>query len=96
MFLEQIIAQILNETTRKIIFLIISQLNLLLCLVNDVIDIKMIDQGKYNERIEAFSIESILDFTVAMFEPQSKAQMSIVSAHTVSTPDYEMFDNHGY
>lgn len=96
MFLEQILADVLNETARRMIMLIMSQLNLLLSLVNDVLDIKMIEQGKFNARTESFSIKSVLNFIVAMFNPQSQAQQTIVSAHTVSTSDFQMFVNHGY
>ena len=76
--------------------LIISQLNLLLCLVNDVLDIKMIEQGQFKTKTEAFCIKNILSFTVAMFYPQSKAQSTTVSAQTISTSDFEMLVHHGY
>jgi len=51
----------------KIVFLVISQLNLLLCLVNDVLDMKMIEQGKYEPKLEKFSPQGILKFIVNMF-----------------------------
>ena len=43
MFLDQLMKLILSENARSILILIISQLNLLLYLVNDVLDIKLID-----------------------------------------------------
>ena len=43
MFLDMLLTKHeLNESSKKIINLIISQLNLLLCLVNDILVIKMI------------------------------------------------------
>jgi len=49
--------------------LIISQLNMLLCLVNDVLDIKMILHNKYEAKVEKFNPLSILDFIQQMFKP---------------------------
>lgn len=43
MFLEQLLqGKKLDKATEKIINLIISQLNFLLCMVNDVLDMKLI------------------------------------------------------
>ena len=48
MFLESILSTPGHkESTFKMLSLIVSQLNLLLCLVNDILDIKLIKLGKY-------------------------------------------------
>ena len=41
--LESLLAGIADKAQRHIIFMVISQMNLLLCLVNDILDLKMID-----------------------------------------------------
>ena len=56
-----------------ILLLIISQLNLLLSLVNDVLDLKMIKQGIYEPKLDAFNPKNCLEFIVAMFKPTSKS-----------------------
>ena len=71
MFLEQLMEKTLEESVRAVLVLIVMQLNMLLCLVNDVLDIKMISQGNYDSKIEKFNPKSIFDFIVAMFDPQS-------------------------
>ena len=38
-----------------ILDLVIGQLNLLLCLVNDVLDLKMIEGGNFENKTEKFS-----------------------------------------
>ena len=81
MFLDQLMKLILSENARSILILIISQLNLLLCLVNDVLDIKLIDQGKYNSSSETFSPKSAIDFIVTMFHPLSQIQKTSVSSY---------------
>ena len=43
MLLESLLMQVLEEALRKMILVLISQINLLLCLVNDILDMKMID-----------------------------------------------------
>ena len=43
MLLDSLIMKIVDEAMRKMILVLISQINLLLCLVNDILDMKMID-----------------------------------------------------
>ena len=43
MMLESLLRGIVDEAQRHIIFMVISQMNLLLCLVNDILDLKMIE-----------------------------------------------------
>ena len=70
MFLEQMMLLNLNQQVNDLISLVINQLNLLLCLVNDVLDLKMIEGGAYIAKAEEFSPKNIFDFIVAMFQPQ--------------------------
>ena len=62
MFLESILSTILTEDQRKSINMVISQLNLLLCLVNGVIDINAIEQGKFEKRAVSFKPLELLTF----------------------------------
>ena len=48
MFLESLLSQIVDHAQRQIILIVISQINLLLCLVNDLLDSKMIMNGGYS------------------------------------------------
>lgn len=74
MFLEQMIDQmILDKESNNVLNLVISQLNLLLSLVSDVLDMKLINEGMFNSQMESFNPKSTLDFIVAMFKPQSQA-----------------------
>ena len=41
---------IIEEHKRRTILIMISQINLLICLVNDILDMKMIEQGKFVTR----------------------------------------------
>ena len=43
MLLESLLMRVLDEALRKMILVLVSQINLLLCLVNDILDMKMID-----------------------------------------------------
>ena len=64
----------------KILKLIISQLNLLLCLVRDVLDLKLIEQGEFQLQSSAFDPNAILEFIQTMFKPQSDMVQTEVSA----------------
>ena len=72
MFIEQILEYTLEDSIRKVLVLINMQLNMLLCLVNDILDIKMINQGVYAPKIEKFNPNDIFRFIVQMFKPQSQ------------------------
>ena len=45
---------------------------MLLCLVNDVLDIKMIIHKKYEAKLEKFNPLNILNFIQQMFSPQAE------------------------
>ena len=57
MVLENILTFTLKEEARRFILLVISQVNLLLCLVNDMLDLKMIEMGRFVSRKETFSAQ---------------------------------------
>ena len=52
MFLESILNEVMSQNMKSMLHLIICQLNMLLCLVNDVVDIKMIMLEKYEPKAE--------------------------------------------
>ena len=75
MLIEQLIhknSQNLDKSTLRIFNLIISQLNFLLCMVNDVLDLKQIESSQYQPKTEIFNPVKILEFIIAIFQPQSK------------------------
>jgi len=40
--------------------------------VNDVLDLKTIEKGNYDHKLEKFSPKQILEFVKNLFQPQSK------------------------
>ena len=72
MFLESLMAEKLSASGQKLIKLITMQVNLLLCLVNDILDFKLIEENKFVQKQEIFSPEATLQFITSMFSPQSK------------------------
>lgn len=84
MFLESLLRlPNLDESTVQMLNLIVSQLNLLLCLVNDVLDLKLIKMDKYENKIEGFKPIDTLEFIKAMFRPQAEMQNCTISFQTV-------------
>ena len=69
MFLEGILQSTQDGNARHTLQLIISQLHLLLCLVNDVLDIKLIESGKFEPKLIEFSPLETLLFIKDMFSP---------------------------
>ena len=50
MLLESILQGVVDQAMRCMILVLISQISLLLCLVNDILDMKMIEQNKFITR----------------------------------------------
>ena len=59
-------------------------MNLLLSLVNDVLDIKTIEAGKFHPRIETFNPAKLLDFIVSTFKFQAEMQRTSIAFKTIS------------
>ena len=54
MVLENMMQFEMQEACKRLVLLLISQMNLLLCLVNDMLDLKMIEMGEFVSRREPF------------------------------------------
>lgn len=74
MFLESLMVEKLSKSGEKLLKLIIMQINLLLCLVNDILDFKLIEENKFIKKQEIFSPKSTFEFITNMFNPQAKMQ----------------------
>lgn len=96
MFLENLLQQQLSPSVHNMLLLIISQLNLLLCLVNDVLDIKMIEQEQYQSKMEPFEPKKTLDFIVAMFSPQAEMQKTTIYVETISAEESIRAASHNF
>ena len=96
MLLEQMLqsSQIDIKGT-KVINLIISQLNFLLCLVNDVLDMKQIEHSRYTPTLEMFNPTNVLEFIIAIFQPQSDMQRTSLTYETVTIVSSNRILNEG-
>ena len=66
----------MSVEAREMIIIIVSQINLLLGIVNDILDLKLIEEGKFVPKIETFSPLATLEFAVSMFRQISINQNS--------------------
>ena len=72
-FLETLLqTQGLSSSVVSTLKLVVMQLTLLLSLVNDVLDLKMIDKGKFVAKLEDFKPVDILNFVTAIFKPHAE------------------------
>ena len=67
MLLESLLAGNLDENQRQIIRIVISQINLLICLVNDILDLKMLDQNKFEPKVTEFNPNETFKFVMNIF-----------------------------
>ena len=96
MFLENLVRSVDDKKTLRIINLVIFQLNMLLCLVNDVLDIKQIGLSKFEPKLSEFSPLGTLEFILAMFKPQAEMQGTQLSFETVSSESLRFAFRHGH
>jgi len=55
MFLKNILRMVLDKQITEMISLIMNQIYLLINLVDDIVDIKMISEGKFSKKLEIFN-----------------------------------------
>ena len=67
MLLESLLRSVHDEAQRRIIVIVVSQINLLICLVNDILDIKMLQIGQFVSRKEVFSLNEAINFVINIF-----------------------------
>ena len=67
MFIERALQEMKDPEQIRILKLVVAQLNLLLSLVHDVLDLKIIESGKFVRNSNIFSPIKTLDFIIAMF-----------------------------
>lgn len=79
MFMESLLKEKLSNSGLRLVKIIISQINLLLSLVNDILDHKLIEEGKFVTKIEIFSPKDTFQFIMNMFKPQVEMQKSKIS-----------------
>ena len=61
----------------------IAQINMLVCLVNDILDRKLIEMGSFSKKMEEFKPKQIFNFIEQMFASQAEMQGSSVSLFVV-------------
>ena len=48
--------------------ILISQINLLICLVNDILDCRLIEQGKFKQQLIRFNPIETFEFIISLFK----------------------------
>ena len=75
MFLESLLSRAcLDASARQVCILIISQINLLLSLVNDMLDMRLIEEGKFSVKMCSFDVFDLFQFIQSIFEPELKVR----------------------
>lgn len=78
MILEGLYSKIEDEAIKRTFMVVISEINLLICLFNDLMDLKLLDSREFSARKEVFDVKSIFEFIITMFAQQAELQRSSV------------------
>ena len=76
--------------------LIIAQLNMLLCLVNDVLDIKLIQNERYERKMNSFNPLKTLNFVQRMFKPMADMQKTQIKYKAVACEALQIAPTHNF
>ena len=70
MILENVVERIKDSQPeiKRLLELIITEINLLLCLVNDILDLKMIENGNFREHWDFFAPKEVFMFIKNKFK----------------------------
>ena len=74
MLLESLQLTSLGVQAVELIFIIISQINLVISSINNMLDLRLIERNKFVGKREAFAPRNTFSFLIKMFEPMSKLQ----------------------
>ena len=66
-FLQNLLSGNLTAQQIKVVNILIAQINLLLALVNDILDLKMIEDGLFEPKKQLFNPTKTLEFIKSMF-----------------------------
>ena len=90
MLLENLLCcSTLAKNAKETIWLVISQINLLLCIVNDSLDLRLIDQNRFVPKIERFNPRDTFKLILDIFSPQVKminSSLKLVSLERLPDP----------
>ena len=78
MILESLLTLLFEEYMRDKVLLVIAQINLLLCQVTDMLDLILMDQGKFKARQETFSPRDAFNFVLNIFAKQAQLQKTTI------------------
>lgn len=78
MILESLYTKVVDQAIRRTIMVVISEVNLLICLVNDLLDLKFIENAQYVAKQEEFTVKSVFQFILTMFAQQATLQKSTI------------------
>ena len=74
MFLQSLLSSQLSEQVCNIVKLVIAQVNILLALVNDVLDLKLIEENQFEPNLQIFNPKETFEFLKNMFKGMSNVQ----------------------
>ena len=74
------------ESHQRLVEIAITQMNLLICLLNDMIDYYLIESGQFKCYSQSFDPTELFEFIVNMFSSQAKIQQTKLSLFVINPP----------
>lgn len=76
MFLQTLLTKVSQAEVKRIVIIVISQVNLMMSLLNDILDMKLIEHDQFTPKLSTFSTEHTFKFILNLLEPQASIQNS--------------------
>ena len=84
MFLKNILRLVFDKHITEMLSLVMNQIYLLISLVDDIVDIKLIQEGKFSKKLEIFNPTQVFNLAVQTMDVQAMSRR--VSARSCSSP----------
>ena len=84
--MQSLLSAIIIESQRRIFLQIIEQINMLICLVRDTIDLKMIENGNFGLHPQTFNPIECFDFIFSTFQSQIDYFKIKMAVHICEAP----------
>ena len=68
MIIQSLLAQMINDGQRRLLLVVTLQINLIVCMLSDMIDYHAILFNQFSKNVEKFDPNKSISFIISMFE----------------------------
>ena len=86
MLMQSLLKTIVEESQKRLLLIITAQINMMICLLSDITDCKLIRMGQFKQRLERFDPNESFKFIKKMFSSQADMSNTDLTFHVIKAP----------